>query len=1105
MDIPQRKVCCEKCRCQLVFPDQKKGLCGPCARGESEGNMVCFLCTLKGGEMTSTLDGKWVHLVCGLIACDNAVSYSLGLRSKHLRDTEPPAYIQVSLPASTLSVDCSKCWGQAEAQHTIRCLHCHRKVHFSCFLTHCEWNYTNGFECGCRKIHGNPEDDSGYKKAKMDEKADYEPIRAPTASTVLRSLFETVIKLDEHRLFRKETAKQPFHLPVFLSTMAANLPDSYLTSPSSDEIIGVKKEEVSVKTAKEGLLSDLDKADAVVERDEPVYISDFEGYEDSRITSLDYLYTHRVSEHYYFAISQVITDLGKLMSHKISLAADPTAVKYIHWFWGKAKMIIKSGGKDFDREVVRDWKNLRSQSEGIASVKQTDKKTGPPTSRTYTCLRDFEPVNEDASLLSRLQTSQPHGCSGAGCNDFSSLGPFDLAHSTWISANSCRSRRMECTDKCQCDPQLCCNRQLSLGQEKRLGIDVKETPTWGFDVLTFRTIMAYLRQPVSDDMHIFIAKSLPKAINRSEKPDIRVALGVILTEREPIFTLRDKRYARGLLNALEGLSDRMGSTWVLPCFALHPKGTGVICTNTRGIKANELIVPYIGELYSPSQWLERQDVTKALVKKDKQYSGQLPDFYNIWLERHPDDPQGYDLLMIDPIVKGTYGSRLSHSCAPNCGTVAMVAQGRYTIGMYALEDIEYGQELTFDYHSVTESAEEHFRAVCLCAASQCRGYYLSLGKPQHTLSDDHGFLYRIACILRSGTEALTNEDECLLTKSNIRSDLISTKWPWVRKWTALILKAIEQETRGIRDECERKTAYSWYMQNLVQCLDRVNYCLGEHCTRTGLQSASPPIELATSNEIRSLLWSPSNESLRTQLKELYIDRLHDKSDSMRRLLDFKSRNIEEIRMHLLKLRDYLREQGVNEWCYQGVADMLHLYAFTRFWIRQTQYSSFQSAPIDIRYCDITSKPPTGKSLQSVYGRGTMKYPPTFVEGTLAAWFKHVEGPNVRLTQSKRGTVILPCFSKMEVQGVEKYTPSLRRFLLNYILRNPQKTWPNKCPGSEAATPWVHFDGLCIQGSPMLDSAILGDDWSTLKRCLRDIDVPAELLRDRIKSLSSARS
>lgn len=1101
MDITSKRLRCDKCRCELVFPYRKRPLCGLCERGQNNGQRVCFLCKLKGGELAKTLDGKWVHLVCGTIACDSAVMYDFGFPSKRRRLDNPPSYIQLILPASALSADCSKCWGQEEAQYTVSCSQCHRKVHYGCFLTQGGWDYVSGFECGCRKRDPSPEETSqAAQKAQKEGNSEYEPIRAPTASTVLKSLFEDVIRLDEYRLFRKESVNQSFTLPDKLTKFASTLPDTMLLT-SHPQYCSIPDLERSKKEAEiEALLSDLDRAEGVVARGEPMYVSNFDQYEDSLLTSLDFLYTYRVSEHFYFNISQVIADLGKLISGKFNLTADPVARKYINWFWSKATAIIANGRKDFDREVVRDWKNLIGQSEGIPSAKLADKDTTPVLSRPYIYVKDFEPVNGDTSLLARLQTSRTNSCSGDFCSDFSTLGPFDLSRSTWISSNSCRAQRLECSSSCLCDPRICRNRQLSRGEEKKLGVDVRETPTWGFDVRTYRTIMAYLRQPISDDMYVFIGKNLPKAINRvpQEQTDITKALLLIMREKEQIFSLKDKRYAKGLLNALEGLVERLDQAHILPYFALHPKGTGVICTNSQGIRANELIVPYIGELYSPSQWLERQDVTKSLVKKSKEYSGQLPDFYNIWLERHAEDPEGYDLLMIDPIVKGTFGSRLSHSCTPNCGTVAMVAQGRYTIGMYALEDIEYGQELTFDYHSVTESAEEHYRAVCLCASPQCRGYYLSLGKTSQALSEDHGFLHRIACVLRSSCEALTAEDEQVLGQSRIREDVLGGGYPWVRKWTALILKAIDKETAVIEDECERKSSYFWYLQNLAQSLDRIKLCLGEHCQRK--TRTEPPLELATEAEIKEFLWGDGSESVKTQLKELYLEKLGGARDGIRKYLEAKFSQLEDIRMHLLHLRDFLRKRGATEWCYQGVSDMLHLYAFTRIWVRQNLYTSFQSAPINIRYCDITSRPPEGKTLESVYDTGRMKYPPTFVEGTMAGWFRHMDSPHMRLANNKRGTVFLPCLSKVEMQGVGAYTPSLRRYLFNFILRSPQKSWPCKVQGSDTAAPWTHFECYSLQGTPMLDSAILQDNWASLKACLMDLDVPAELLREKVRAI-----
>lgn len=126
-------------------------------------------------------------------------------------------------------------------------------------------------------------------------------------------------------------------------------------------------------------------------------------------------------------------------------------------------------------------------------------------------------------------------------------------------------------------------------------------------------------------------------------------LEFIIREREKRFTLQDKRYAKGLLNALQGLIEHFCDISITAGFYMFSKGTGVICADSNGIKANELIVPYFGEIYSPARWLDKQDIIKSLLSSYKEYSKELPDCHNHWLERHAEDPEGYDLLMVDHI------------------------------------------------------------------------------------------------------------------------------------------------------------------------------------------------------------------------------------------------------------------------------------------------------------------------------------------------------------------------------------------------------------------------------------------------------------------------
>ena len=120
-----------------------------------------------------------------------------------------------------------------------------------------------------------------------------------------------------------------------------------------------------------------------------------------------------------------------------------------------------------------------------------------------------------------------------------------------------------------------------------------------------------------------------------------------------------------------------------------------------GIKTNSLVVEYFGEIYRPWHWYEKQDVIKQ-GQNAKKLPKDLPDFYNITFERTMDDPDGYNILTVDPILHGNYSSRLSHSCVPNCQTVNKIrSDGQYSIGMFTNKEIAYGEELCFDYCSVS--------------------------------------------------------------------------------------------------------------------------------------------------------------------------------------------------------------------------------------------------------------------------------------------------------------------------------------------------------------------------------------------------------------------
>jgi hypothetical protein len=76
-----------------------------------------------------------------------------------------------------------------------------------------------------------------------------------------------------------------------------------------------------------------------------------------------------------------------------------------------------------------------------------------------------------------------------------------------------------------------------------------------------------------------------------------------------------------------------------------------------------------------------------------------------------------DCHVVDATRAGNMAHLINHSCAPNCYSRLVCVGDRQHIVLFALRDIEPGQELSYDYRF--SGAE---RLPCNCAATTCRGW-----------------------------------------------------------------------------------------------------------------------------------------------------------------------------------------------------------------------------------------------------------------------------------------------------------------------------------------------------------------------------------------------
>ena len=277
---------------------------------------------------------------------------------------------------------------------------------------------------------------------------------------------------------------------------------------------------------------------------------------------------------------------------------------------------------------------------------------------------------------------------------------------------------------------------------------------------------------------------------------------------------------------------------------------------------------------------ERQDAIKK-----REPGRDLPDFFNITLERPAADAAGYDVLFVEAAHRCTFASRLSHSCAPNCHTVVVSVGGKLTIAQYATRKIEYGEELCWNYSCVTESEKEYRAAICLCSSTTCKGAFLDFaGSSAFTavMNRRHNFLDRNAALVRACSEPVSPEDRVRLATHGVKSAALTMPGSnppeecpdWLVKWAALVLEYVELEKELLPEALMEKPldgivydrgfaeataagVVATRVQNLVITLDKIKYVL-----RQEGQCREPFLRTIGEEEIIEHLWDGTNGILR---------------------------------------------------------------------------------------------------------------------------------------------------------------------------------------------------------------------------------------------------
>jgi hypothetical protein len=489
----------------------------------------------------------------------------------------------------------------------------------------------------------------------------------------------------------------------------------------------------------------------------------------------------------------------------------------------------------------------------------------------------------------------------------------------------------------------------------------------------------------------WIERTLVPAINRQGPNGWDLRAGLADVKARAVATNDSASLAAA--DAVEARLELVGYNY----FRIHPKGVGLVCRRAGGLPRLTFVEEYLGEIHTPHRWFELQDAVKKIT------GDELPDFYNITLERPRDDPDGYDILFVDAAAKGAFASRMSHSCTPNCQAVVMACGGRLTIALYTLRHVHEGEELTFDYSSVTESEKEFRDAICLCGTHMCRGSYLYFTGSRafmQVMTQKHNMLHRNAILCRAGIEPLTQVDKDRLQKYGIGESCLGSDErgdrvePWLEKWASLICEYLELEEACLKDELLNRDPFKSYteataaaeakgvvanrVQNIAITLDKVRMFLSQPG-----QPKEPVLKSLTDDQITDHLWrgpksvakkllkgaigvlGVSASQLRTltvavddeSLADAIADIKNSFAPSAQKLCEvglLEADTAEEARKNLQVFVDQLRivdlEIGGG---LTAAADIGQMYVLTEHWVTSGNgFKSFMSNPVPINLQDL---------------------------------------------------------------------------------------------------------------------------------------------------------
>lgn len=421
--------------------------------------------------------------------------------------------------------------------------------------------------------------------------------------------------------------------------------------------------------------------------------------------------------------------------------------------------------------------------------------------------------------------------------------------------------------------------------------------------------------------------------------------------------------------------------------------------------------------------------------------------------------------------------------------------------MFSQKRIRFGDELTFDYCSFTESEKEYLNSVCLCGGAQCRGFYLTCNRKHfHVFQEaksllldnsDKCFLIWNAILLKSCVSQFDKFKEQFLMKHSIGDNIFRDCPNWFKTWAYLVLEQVLKERdslyhfyfaadresivqKGFSDlndkqklwRYEIENLFEQRLQNLIITLNKGTNFLDRQ--KKPLRTTAPLLikNLRESldhakNLLKSLFENVTvtDIDLKSKLtKFLKTNKLDPEDEKKLPLLNCESglKKLISMKYLILLLSDYFRKNIKTHGCHSALGDILYFESMTKIRFTMNQFSGFE-VQVHVRDCDLTN--PTKllsknskteeqqlSNTQKVIHTVHKKIAASYLWGQLVFWNKQtIEKPEASLSAGRRGTLTYPeicsSFFKRIRSGADKFPGGSRKKWLDSIRDKPGDYWP----------------------------------------------------------------